>query len=381
VTRVLALLLAATVAASAYLSVPAGTGLHEFADEASRRLTTIDEDVELEALQSKDGWSLVRYRGYKGWVRPGADESKPRGVSDAERTRLSRAWRLLKKPRETRLGPLPLTTDVADGPLLDRLSRVAAALPAAYAKRYGLEADLGRPGDHVVVFEREDDYAAFADDEPSLAGLKTAGNAGRSVAVLVAGRRDDDDVAALLVHELAHLLNARAFAGELPPWLEEGIAEELSYARIAKDGTLEPGTLRARRSKAAGETITPRGRVRWVRYDVAGPEAIASRLGGRARAGDLIPVETLLSMPWRSFADPAARTTTYPESALLVRFLLDNEPTSAAFRGFLAAVAAGAPARASDLAGDLGRDAPSLDRAFKEWLARFTLRSAPQESR
>jgi hypothetical protein len=349
--------------------VPAGTPVLEEPDARSRRLAVVDEDADLPVLETRGAWLLVRYGGYKGWVRL-SGASGPEGLSRAESARLARAQHLLPHASETRLGPLPLLTDVTDGALVARLAAIAENVPSAYTARYGLDAPWAGT-ERVILFAREEDYAAFAKEEPSLAGLKTAGNAGKSVAALVAGGRDADEAGALLVHELVHLLNARAFVGELPPWLEEGLAEELSYSVIGADGRLDPGTLRVRRSRSMGESLTPAGRMHWVRYDLYGPRALAGRLADAARKGLLLPLRRLVALDWYTFTETSGRTTTYPESALLLRWLLEDKAQAPRVRRFLATAAAGGPASASALSFELGLDMNALDGGFRTWLARF----------
>ncbi|HKC25298.1 MAG TPA: SH3 domain-containing protein [Thermoanaerobaculia bacterium] len=367
----LAALLLLGAAADERVSAPAGTRVFEAPDAASRRLAVVDEDTELPVLETRGAWTLVRYSAYKGWIRLDMPESEPppRFAGPDELARLARARRGIRGARESSLGPLRLVTDVPDGPLLAFLSRVAAALPEAYAARFGVSAAF-RSSDTVVVFAREEDYASFEDEEPVLAGLRTRGHAGRTAAFLVAGARERDEVAALLVHELTHLLNKDAFPADLPPWLEEGMAEELSYGRIGEDGRLDPSTLRARRRRTTGESQTPEGRVRWVRYDVFGPEAMAGRLAARVRRHDLIPLAELLALSPARFGAADARKTTYPQSAFFIRYLLEGERGALAerFREFLAAAAAGAAPSAPALARQMEKDVAALEHGSSAWL-------------
>src|SRR5205085_33662 len=178
----------------------------------------------------------VPYGAWKGWVwlGEGGEPAPARGKSretPADEARLARARRRLgPAARERPLGAHVLVTDVDDPALLESLARVAAALPATYAARYLESAAVAADGATVVLFAHEKDYEAFESEDAELSGLRTRGNAGGALAVLVAGGSAREDLVALLVHELTHLLNGRAFGARLPVWLEEGIAEELSYS-------------------------------------------------------------------------------------------------------------------------------------------------------
>jgi hypothetical protein len=78
-----------------------------------------------------------------------------------------------------------------------------------------------------------------------------------------------------------------------------------------------------------------------------------------------LSLEMLVSLPYRDFGSAEARLVTYPLSALLVRYLL--EAHGAAFRAFLAAVAAGG-AESLDLADGMCLDWPAFEKGFHAWL-------------
>jgi hypothetical protein len=90
----------------------------------------------------------------------------------------------------------------------------------------------------------------------------------------------------------------------------------------------------------------------------------------RARRRELIPLAELLALSSRSFGAADARKTTYPESALFIRWLLEGERGALAerFRAFLTAAAAGAAPSVPALVRHLGRDTAALERGYFTWL-------------
>lgn len=349
-----------------HVLVPAGARILHEPHPAARLLVLVDEEAELTVLERKGDWIRVRYSDFKGWFHPELAASTPEPGIDSER--LERACGLLWDARERTLGPYRFFTDVSDPALLKRLGETAASVAAAYEERYGI-APPPPDGEAVVLFSREADYAAFETDDAAIAGLGSHGSAGRGIALLVTGSRVRDDVAGLLVHELAHLMNRRALGAELPPWLEEGIAEELSYSRLDDAGRPMPATYRMRRSSVE---LGAAGARRVIRHEISGPQATVNNIVDRARASELPPLAELMRMEWRRFVAPEMRTTTYPESALLIRYLLhgDGGALAPAFRSFLGGIAEGASPSAGALLDELGIDETRLEKGFREWLPR-----------
>jgi hypothetical protein len=250
---------------------------------------------------------------------------------------------------------------------------VAADAVGVYRDRYGLEPGLGptsaaSAAETVVLFAREADYRAFAEEDVALAGLEEGGFAGFGLAALYLGARDREEVAALLVHELSHLLNARALGPRTPPWLEEGLANGLAYAAIDPSGSLDPGALGGRsrvQRRLAGAT----GRDGW--------EVTVTTVGGLAALGRVVealdrralpPLADLTAMTWRELVDPAIRDLAYAESAFFVRYLLESPRRAAGLRTYLRSIAAGGPGEPAELLEALGEDWEALDRGFQRWL-------------
>jgi len=261
------------------------------------------------------------------------------------------------------LPPFDLATDVRDQRLLAVAGDVAAALPADFAARFGL---APAPGGTVVLFARDDDFRRWLGEQGG-ADSAVEGFARSGVAALAVGGFRSDEVTALLVHELGHLLTRAAVGRPLPPWLEEGLVEEMAMSRRDARGRTLPGTLRARRETRGVGPVQLPGR---VQYEAAltGPVAALVTLvrGPRPALVDL------LAMPQESFTAASGRPERYAASALFLRFLLDGEEGRHRdrLRGFLAAVAAGGSADRAALEAALGTTVVELQAPFDLWLRR-----------
>lgn len=367
------------------LRVAAGTRLFAAPDPRSPQLAVVDVESELPVVERAAGWARVRYAGVRGWVEApggGGDGAVAQAAyrpPPPDPARLERARALLGGAEERRLGPFRLLTDLRDERLLAALGRLAAGLPELYAARYGV--DPGPPAEEaVVLFSREEDYVVFAGSAPAIAGLESNGLATQGIAALAAGGRPVIELRTLLVHELVHLLDRRAFGTALPPWLEEGMAEDLSYCRVDRAGGLLPGTLDLSRSEMVERDTGSQGQPLMRRHvSVVGPRSLVDRLAEKAAEGRIWPLRALVAAPWADLVDPEQRPITYPESAMFVRYLLDaggppgsipgQGPRAAALRELLTQLAARRPADASTLLARLGTTWDDLEPAFTAWLA------------
>ncbi len=288
--------------------------------------------------------------------------------------------------RESSLGPFRLLTDVGSQRRLRHLDRVAGALPEAYGERFALEPTvLGAAW--VVLFSSRDAYASFAGDLAAAADRPLAGHSLPGLA-LVPESGGPEATAQLLVHELTHLLHRAAGLPTLPPWLEEGMANDLAFSKLHSSGRIELGTL-------AGSSYMSEARVPVTIVDFGASKQTARlhppeeqiwgnelfhHSGARASLVDLTqalakrqttPLATLLALPAAEFARGEGFGERYAQSAFFVRFLLDEaRPSRAgAFRDFLAWTAAGRPPTADELARTLDTSIPELEPEFHAWLA------------
>ena len=261
------------------------------------------------------------------------------------------------------LAPFSLATDVRDERLLATVGTVAAALPADFEARFGLSAAAEGT---LVLFARGADFrawlAAEGGGDPAVEGLARHGVAAFAVEDL-----RSDEVTALMVHELSHLLVRAAAGRQLPPWLDEGLVEELAISRRDARGHTVPGSLRVRSTVRSTSATALPGRARYERT-ISGPGAALITL----LRGPRPPLAELLAMPAATFTAASGRPERYAVAAFFVRYLLDadGERWRQPFRAFLAAVAAGGPADAAALEAALGVSLAELQGRFDPWLRR-----------
>ena len=271
--------------------------------------------------------------------------------------RLGRALALLgSERRAAKVGDYTLHTDVEDPELVAALDRFAAGLEEIYRDRYGLEL-VGRAAEAIVLYRREEDYRRFEQSEAQLTGIGAVGHTRRGVVAFYRGDRPAAELAGTLVHELAHVLNRRGLGPALPPWLDEGIADDLAQSRISLEDGLLPGTL--------GGAVVRDGR----RIDLRGARASLLLLQRAAEQGAAPRVPLFLEESWEDFVG-AEREQLYAGSLFWVRYLLAGEGGALApgFRAFLRGVAEGRPASPEELGRQLGRPWPHLELGYRAWL-------------
>lgn len=362
------------------VNVAEGVRVRVLPSATARSLTVVDAPQALEALEVRDGWVRVRYGSFTGWLRPegdGGEPGRPERPAGLDEGRLGRALKAFPRPVAARpFGPFDLYTDVASARLLSLLERTASGLAAVHAERYGVRTATEGGRDAIVLFERTSDYEALVAGEEPLARTGPRGHAGRGVAVLSVAAEGLDETRGLLVHEVAHLLNRRTLGQLLPPWLEEGIAEDLALCRFAPDGRVLPDTVRVEVERSRERTTEPgRSRVREITRQ-RGPLVPIAALAEKARRGGLPSLAALLSMPPDEFVSREERGRSYPMAALFVRFLLSGGlPGSRdAFRGFLGGVAMGESPSHLRLLESLGVELAALDAGFGRWVERLPSR-------
>jgi hypothetical protein len=207
----------------------------------------------------------------------------------------------------------------------------------------------------VVLFARQEDYLRFI----AAAGGPATGSGHVADGVVASWRlgRQPEEVRATLVHELVHLINRRALGPALPPWLDEGIADDLAESAVGPGGRLVPGTL--------AEVTLRTGQVRLDHY----VGAASGHLLRRALAnGSLPPIGQLAAADGEAFWAVTPLAVAYAQASFFVRFLLAGE-LAAGFRDFLARVAEGGDPSVRGLEAALALDAGELDRRYRAWLA------------
>jgi hypothetical protein len=341
------------------------------ADDA-RALAEVPKYRQELPIVSRPPWYRVRLDGLAGrsgpvtgWVRvereavPGEPllgrapaPVLPRPGRPPERLRLARARALLHPEATGFLGPYGFYSDVTDLSLNTRLDGVARAVEPLYRRRFGLE-PVGETLEAVVLFRREASYRSYQGAERRLAGLPAGGHAGNGMAVLYADDREPEEVAGVLLHELTHLLNRRALGPALPPWLDEGLAEDLGWSEIDASGRPTPGTWGGVEGRIGATVYRLGGRAVLDRYRLS-----------RAR-GRLLPLADVLALDWEEFVRREDGLA-YVQTGLLVRYLVESRHRDG-FRRFLADTARGEPISAGRLEEALGVSLGEIERELDAW--------------
>ena len=337
---------------------------------------TFDQLARAGKIENRGDWYHVDHRGRVGWVLlEGYDEEaetpygeapeppRPVAARPPDEERLASVRRYLRgRERVLTLGPYALYTDCKDDDLLSHLGAVAGQLEALYVERYA-RAPVGAAAETVVLFQSDIAYRLVQHGTERLAGLRSAGHNSEGIAVLYVGGRSRDDVIATMIHELAHFLNRRAVGPQLPPWLDEGLADDLAAMRVDAGGRIHPGQLGGELRQTAGG----RDAGRW---HAGGAVAALLRLRDAARAGELPSLPDLIATEWEDFVRPPEAQLHYAAAAFWVRYLLEGDEGrhSAGFRAFLAAVANGAPPDAANLQASLVEPWDALGIGFRAWI-------------
>lgn len=367
------------------LRVEGGVRLRREPDASSPPLATIDVATDVPVLERVAGWTRVRYGAWVGWVpADGREPAETRGRSvTLTRPQPGAATRPIPDPdllalaldrlseaaSPSHVGPFTLYTDSRRKRLVDRLVRLGGGLEETYSRRFGLP--VGTVRGTIVLYASEADYRAYlaAATEPAVSFAR--GHARSGVAAFFVGEEDQDQLPSILVHEATHLIDHEVLGRDLPPWLEEGLASDLSSSRIHADGRIEIGTWGGNTSLAMAG-----GRV-WMRQ--VGAQAARRQLLESWRRRRLVPLAELLRMPWEVFVADDDRALHYQQATALIRYLLDggDQALTAGFRSYLGALATGAdPLDQGVLERALGRGVGQLERGLDLWLGRQELLGA-----
>ena len=349
--------------------VASGVELRQAPNSDSPLVTSTAGFGRLPVLAQDGEWYRVLDQGQVGWVRlpgygegdepplgnePAAPRPLPGRPPDPAMMRMAREH-LQSDVRRARFGGYTVITDHHDAALMRLLDGVAQHLEPVYAKRYDVEPG-DKPREAVILYSKERDYRALQNRLERLAGLPAVGLVSRGVVVLFVGDRGREDVASTLVHELTHLLNRRALGPALPPWLDEGLADDLAHSRILGTGRLVPEHL--------GGVTRVDGRTRvW-----SGGHAAAIELDRAFASGRALSLRELLGLDWELFVSPEHRLH-YPQGAFLVRFLVEEESTRRAALAYLSGIALGESVSPETLLGHLGMTFPELEARFRGWFA------------
>jgi hypothetical protein len=332
-------------------------------------------------LEKRGDWYRIWHRGSEGWVYlkgymengepPYGRDALPPGPlpplpPDPEALQVARDL-LIDGGRSVRLGPWELLTDSDDDELIRHLAEAAEGLEDAYIRRFSRE-PLGTPLEVVVLYQDEAPYREVQNRSDSLLGLAATGHTSSGLSVFFVGDRSPQAVASTLVHELVHTINRRALGPALPPWLDEGLAEDLATSQFGPGGPMA-GTLGGERRSQGHRAVT------------SGGLASLWQLRELTRSGRLPSMREVLELDWVSFVRPEKGSLHYGLANFWVRFLLDEDEGRYAesFRTFLDTVAAGGPVSGEALRRQLGDSWMGLDARFALWIE-FHKYEAPRQN-
>lgn len=370
------------------IAIEPGTRLHERPHLHARAVTVIDVPIQVVPIERRGPWVRLAFAERVGWAYLGEQAPPPAAeppaapalpiqpVEEAElpalepgEERLGRALDLLEVSEPSfDTGLFKLYTDVRGRRTRELCEQIAEVLPTSYLERYGIR-PLREATFAIALFDRERTYRNFENDVADLVDLDAVGHAGSGVAALVVGPRTANQVGSLLIHELTHLLNRRVFLKTPPPWVEEGLANDLAYSRLDQQDRPILGSLGGRSFVAELPPdrdrfgrLVPRGTVH-----IQGAVASLNLLKRAVLEDRLLPLDEFLELSWREFVVPDGRELRYVQSGFLVRFLIASYGQSA-FRDFLAAYQRGGGAGVEEVLALSGLDLPDLEQAFADWV-------------
>jgi len=286
---------------------------------------------------------------------------------------LDAARQQLTTEEEWTVGSYRLYSDGGDAQFYEWLDHVVSQLESEYAARYGLR-PRDEPQEVIVLFETEEQYRGFESVDRRIAGLSAGGHAFKGLAATWIGDRSRETVASVVLHELVHLVNRRAIGPALPPWLDEGLAEDFATASISPDGEVQVEVVGGTRDEIGRGTVI-----------LEGGWASVKLLQKALREGTAPKMETLLTADWDGFVRAEDREVHYAYTGLFLRYLQREEThQKAAFRSFLRDVSEGESADGRVLLSALLAQDPAIERRFHEWaksidpLAGFTTSQRPK---
>lgn len=364
------------IGARSHIWVPAGTPVYAEPDLASSVLERVPSLSNPARLDQRGDWFRIRRARpeqppLEGWVlledyrdpepellrQPEPVFPLPAAAPDPERVAAARAV-MTGGGVAASCGPHPLYTDAREQGFSSFCARLVHALEDLYTARYGLE-PVSPPAEAIFAFRRKQDYEAFRDQEgveveSSLAHASPS----RGYLALPLEAGDRAEAHAVLIHELTHLLNRRALGPALPPWLDEGLADDLAASQIDGDGSLHPELLVGERRDGEGAVV------RW-----GGLASIILVLDALDR-NQLPTLQELVQLDRTAFHRTAGPNLHYSLSLFWVRYLVSGfePPLTAGFRGFLGDVAGGRALTEELLLKRLGRDWSELESEFRLWL-------------
>lgn len=345
------------------------TAIFQEPDFGSSEIARTDDYARLPIVRQVEDWYLISRGSQVGWVYLEdyyTSEEPPLGSAPApvlplaslppnpDRLQLGRLV-MGEDGLEGRMGPYLLYSDARSRDLVDFCDRVARQVEEKYRDKYGLQ-PVGEPAEAILLFERALDYRVFQATDTNLEGLLASGHAEFGMAALYVGRRQKREVAATLIHEITHLLNRRALGPALPPWLNEGIADEMAASRLDDRGAMEAVRLGGERTRIGRVVVT------------GGALGAAIQLRKLMELTNLRPLQELLDLDWEEFVKSDPEQLNYAQSSFWIRYLLSDPQLAIRFKAYLSEIAAGGDATPKVLQARLGRDWDQLQAGFGTWM-------------
>lgn len=341
-----------------------GAVLRGAPDLSAGVVATVEPLSYLPIVERLPGWLAVQYLGRQGWIaEPEVTAASAQGKApgrrwvspspDPEEVGLTK--RLFGSREANRLGPFKLYTDLQDPRARSFFESAANHVEAAYQARFGIDITT-KATEAVLLFAHHEDFRKLAATRPNLLISDPLGFAGRGTSILFVGDRPEWTVTDTLVHELTHVLNRRRFNEPPPPWLEEGLAEDLACIWAEDPNAPAPGLFGVRWGDERWQLIDC-----WSGFLALRQKPSSVRL---RRPSELVELDR------PAFYDGAARQANYFSSALFVSYLLEGEAgaLAPAFRAFLDDVANERTATSKLLLKHLGRGWPELEAGFLDFV-------------
>lgn len=375
------------------ITLDSGTRLFQNPARRSARIAVVDARTRVPVLDWRGAWARVQTAETLGWVLSGdklaAGETalpldglpgdlRPTTL-DLDQLRAAR--QLLGEHREERVLGYRLYSDVS-APRFARLARVLAHLDGSVRERLGLDPapepepspETGRD-EAVVIFAEHADYLRFLRQvDPARGGARRLGQAHDGLAAMSGDGLSVEQLEMLMVHEASHLVTRRRLGIGLPPWLEEGIAEDLAYHRRDERGAMVNGSLTSAAAVRISESRLASGRLLFLERSLGGFSGLRALIGSR-RESATRPLADLVSMSGAAF-NASEDPNRYPHAGFFVRYLLDTRRPG--FVRFLAALGCGEAGDGATLLRYIESDWPILEADFSRWLdARWAARQDP----
>jgi hypothetical protein len=359
-----------------FVWVQPGTELHAGPNEKSPVLQTVVSIGNLRLLEQRGDWYRVQYLAspshrFQAWVwledyqvpspevlrHPDPVLPLPATPPTSETISLARQS-MDDGGVERSCGPYALYSDSQNSAILNLCQQIAQEVEEVYRLRFGVE-PVGPPAEAILLFRRVSSYREFRDLHELPIETDTAhASAADGYLALYEGDRTVAETLGTLVHELAHLISRRSLGPGLPPWLSEGVADDLAESRIDETGSLHPGKL------SDGSRIEGRRITRW------GGVATALELQGLSKAGNLPTLEVLMEMDRDRFYETGSMRLHYALSSFWVRYLVSgfDAGLQKGFLEFLQDVADGEPITKSHFLHSVDTDWHGLEAGFRTWL-------------